>query len=518
MNQPLQYDFSEPRTVFHGRRLPETGFPVGYAALIDAHDLKVPLPRRLSAIGEHHRTIQRDGWKIHTPRRAPDPSFEGHLTFALKYEGLDLAVLKRLFEGAGAERVEAIVRSKPTGTYSRRIWFLYEWLLGQELNLSDAKTGRYVPVVDPDQQYEGRGETVSRQRVRNNLPGTPEFCPLVYRTDALDEFIAMDLPERAQAAMADVPRDVLARTASFLLLKDSKSSFAIEGEQPPQARLQGWARAIGEAGRNLTDFEELLRLQNIVIGDTRFVHIGLRIEGGFVGEHDRATRMPLPEHISARPEDLPSLVDGMTAFEQGPGGDLDPVVEAATLSFGFVYAHPFEDGNGRVHRYLIHHVLSKRGFNPAGMVFPVSAAILERIDEYRAVLESYSKRLLPLIEWMPTEDGNVRVVNDTGDFYRFFDATPQTEFIYSCVLQTIEHDLPEEARFLQRYDAFCAGVGAIVDMPARTLDLLFRFLQQNDGTLSGRARSKEFAALTAREVDQIERLYADAFDADLSAE
>ncbi|GMQ77364.1 MAG: Fic family protein [Gammaproteobacteria bacterium] len=506
--QPRNY-FSGLVTVFHGRRLPEKGVPVGYAALIEAYRLKVPLPRRLSAIGEHHRTVERDGWRILTPRHAPEPSLEGHLTFALKYEGLDLAVLKRLFEAAGADNIAAVVRSKPTGRYARRLWFLYEWLLGRELDLPGATRGGYVPVVDTAQQYGSRGSNVKRQRVRNNLPGTPEFCPLAFRTEVLDSFIAMDLPKRAQAVVADVPKDVVARTAAFLLLKDSKSSFAIEGEQPPQDRIQRWGRAIGEAGRNVTDFDELVRLQEMVIGDTRFVHIGLRTVGGFVGEHDRTTRMPLPDHISARPEDLPSLVTGMTAFEQGPGKDLAPVIEASILAFGFVYAHPFEDGNGRVHRYLIHHILSKRGFNPPGVVFPVSAAILEKIDEYRAVLEDYSKRLLPMIEWQPTGDGNLEVVNDTGDFYRFFDATPHAEFIYACVLQTIEHDLPEEARFLQRYDEFCAGLKTVVDMPTRTVDLLFRFLRQNNGKFSQRALSKEFVELTEREVGRIERLYAD---------
>ena len=115
-----------------------------------------------------------------------------------------------------------------------------------------------------------------------------------------------------------------------------------------------------------------------------------------------------------------------------------------TLAFGFVYVHPFEDGNGRIHRYLIHHVLAQRGFNPAGVVFPVSAAILDRIDDYRTVLEDYSRRLLPLIRWEPMQDGNVRVLNDTGDYYRYFDATPHAEFLYGCVQTTIDSDLPRE--------------------------------------------------------------------------
>jgi hypothetical protein len=96
-----------------------------------------------------------------------------------------------------------------------------------------------------------------------------------------------NLSQRAQDVVAAVPRDILARTAAFLLLKDSQSSYAIEGERPPLDRIQRWGRAIGEAGRRPLDTEELQRLQKIVIGDARFVKLGFRQEGGFVGEHCR---------------------------------------------------------------------------------------------------------------------------------------------------------------------------------------------------------------------------------------
>ena len=509
MNHGSKNRFSGPVTVFQERRLPEKATPVGYSALIDAYGLAVPLPRTLSAIGPRHRLIVKEGWRILTPRHMPDPTIEGHLTFALKYEGLDLAVLKRLFARAGPDAIEELVRAKPTGSYARRIWFLYEWLTGDRLALLDAEAGRYVPVVDPKQQWAALGRNSSRHRVRNNLPGTPEFCPLVFRSEALEQYTALNLPERAREIVANVPRDLLARTAAFLLLKDSRSSYAIEGEATPQDRIQRWGRAIGEAGRRSLDLEELLRLQKIVIGDVRFVKLGLRRAGGFVGEHDRETRMPLPNHISARPDDLASLAMGMIAFDRGPAEALDPVIAAAILAFGFVYAHPFEDGNGRIHRYLIHHVLAQRGFNPPGVVFPVSAAILERIDDYGRVLEGYSRRLLPLIEWKPTENGNVHVLNDTADFYRFFDATPHAEFLYGCVEKTIEEDLPNETEFLRRYDLFRTGVTSMIDMPDRTVGLLFRFLHQNNGRLSNRAREHEFSSLTSSEVGQIETLYGE---------
>src|SRR6201999_3921261 len=197
-------------------------------------------------------------------------------------------------------------------------------------------------------------------------------------------------------------------------------------------------------------------------------------------------------------------IDGMVAFDRVAARSLDPVIAATALAFGFVYVHPFVDGNGRIHRYLIHHVLAQRGFNPSGIVFPISAAILERLDAYRAILEDYSKRLLPAIDWRPTADGNVEVLNDTTDFYRFFDATPHAEFLYACVRKTIEEDLPREIKFLARYDQFRSHIEAIADMPDRTIDLLFRFLHQNGGQLSKRAREQDFAQLTAAEVSAIE--------------
>ena len=485
--------------------------PVGYAALVDAFHLSVPLPRTLSAIGQRHKQYEQDGWRIYTPRHAPAADLGGHLTFALKYEGLDLGVLKALFQAAGPAALEAIVRATPTGGYARRAWFLYEWLLGARLALPDADKGAYALVVDPSLQWTAPATTSPRHRVKNNLPGTPLFCPMITWTDTLRALTARNLQARACAAVAEVPVDLLARTAAFLLLKDSKSSFAIEDEHPPQDRIQRWGRVIGEAGRRPIDLHELLRLQRIVIGDARFVHLGLRVEGGFVGQHDRDSGAPLPDHISARHDDLRSLIDGLAAFDRAAAPHLDPVLAAAALAFGFVYIHPFEDGNGRLHRYLIHHVLSERGFNQPGLVFPVSAAILDRIDDYRRALESYSARLLPIVEWAPTPSGNVRVLNETADFYRFFDVTPQAEFLYQCVEQTIDVDLPAETRFLKAYDTFRREVARIVDMPERTADLLFRFLRQNNGALSKRSRKGEFERLTDNEVARIESVYAEAF-------
>ena len=241
--------------------------------------------------------------------------------------------------------------------------------------------------------------------------------------------------------------------------------------------------------------------------------MGLRKEGGFVGSHDRNTGMPLPDHISARWQDLNRLLQAMIDADERLRGEntLDAVIAAAIIAFGFVFIHPFADGNGRIHRYLIHHVLTERGFAPKGIVFPVSAVILERMDEYRQVLESYSRPRLEHIEWRATKDGNVEVLNDSINLYRYFDATRQAEFLYDCVVHTIEHILPEEIEYLGRYDRMKAAIVQRFDMPDRTMDLLIRFLHQNKGIFSKRAREKEFQALSEKERHELEALYTEIF-------
>lgn len=504
---------SQPVTDFHGRPLAEPGTPVGYAAVIERYGLRLPLPARLTAIAERHHPQATAEWQMLTPRHMPDATLTGHLTLAFRYEGIDLSVLAQLFQAEEPDAFAQIVRDAPTGSFARRIWFLYEWMTGSRLDVPDAGKVRLVLVVDTDLQLALAESAASpRHRVANNLPGTPQYCPMVRRTDAILAYEAQAFDERARAVVGRIRADLVARAAAFLLLNDSKSSFAIEGEKPSGTRAARWGQAIAEAGSRPLSLGEFDRLQSIVIGDQRFVRLGLREEGGFVGVHDRETGVPVPDHVSARESDLHDLVEGLVAYStRAVAGGMDPVAAAAVLAFGFVYIHPYVDGNGRLHRWLFHHVLASAGFNPPGMVFPISAVILRRIEAYKSTLTSYSGPLLPFIEWEPTPKGNLRVLNDTADFYRFFDATAHVEFLYGCVQQTIEEDLPREARFLEAFDNFNEAVQQIVDMPTAQVELLLKFLEQNQGRLSQRARSREFEALTPVEVEQVEAIYADAF-------
>jgi hypothetical protein len=119
--------------------------------------------------------------------------------------------------------------------------------------------------------------------------------------------------------------------------------------------------------------------------------------------------------------------------------------------------------------------------------------------------------MLPLIEWRASPGHNIEVLNETADYYRYFDATAHAEFLYSCVEQTVEEDLPEEIRFLHAFDKFSTAVKEIVEMPDREIALLRGFLAQGRGHLSNRAREKEFRALTDEEATRIEVLFGEFF-------
>ena len=257
---------------------------------------------------------------------------------------------------------------------------------------------------------------------------------------------------------------------------------------------------------------EFFRLQQLVIENPRFLAMGYRQKDGFVGEHDRNTGAPIPNHISAKWQDVAVLMNGLIATSDLLlKSNIDAVISAAVIAFGFVFIHPFEDGNGRIHRYLIHHILSKKKVSQQGVIFPVSAAILDRIDEYREVLESYSISLLDFIEWEETKDHNVEVTNETIDFYRYFDATKQVEFLYDCVSETIEHIIPKEVDYLTKYDTFKKDIEDEYEMPDKLIALLNLFLEQNNGKLSERARAKEFELLSDEEVQRIEETYREIF-------
>jgi hypothetical protein len=87
-----------------------------------------------------------------------------------------------------------------------------------------------------------------------------------------------------------------------------------------------------------------------------------------------------------------------------------------------------------------------------GVIFPISAAILRDRRSYDQVLETFSKPLSEFIDWHWTSEQEIVVTNDTGDLYRYFDATVFAEYLYDRVADTVRRDLKEELGFVAVFD------------------------------------------------------------------
>jgi hypothetical protein len=303
----------------------------------------------------------------------------------------------------------------------------------------------------------------------------------------------------------------LKRALVYLYTKETKSSFEIEHIQPSSTRTERFVTLLRMAEQD--DFcrkTQLIEVQNRMV-DARFRDSEYRSRQTYVGE-TIAWQKERVHFACPKPEDLAGLMDGLiTTHERISQGGVPPVIHAAAIAYGFVYLHPFEDGNGRIHRFLIHNILARRGFTPEGIMFPISASMLKNPAEYDASLEAFSRPLMSLVEYTLDEDGRMAVHNETAVWYRYMDMTAQAEALFRFIEQTIDTELARELAFIANYDKTKKAVQEIVDMPDRQIDLFIRFCLQNNGRLSARKRASQFDLLSDEEIARMERIVQSAY-------
>jgi len=468
-----------------------TAQPIGLHWLIEEIGLDVIAPSvRSEVVRGARKTRIADGSVLeqYPLSYAPKDLF-GHLRFAMRYEPIDLNVLSALFSKIDRKAIEAWIKSEPVGRYPRRAWYLYELLTGVLLDVPEVPPTASVPVLDPTLHVTATGIRIRRQRVIDNLLGTRDYCPMIRRTDRLNAAMQQQLAEEAKSIVEGVDPALLARAVHYLFTKETKSSFAIEGEVPSTDRTLRFVAALGRADHfDTEDKEAFVELQNSIV-DPRYAQKDWRDLQNYVGQ-TASNYTQIVHFICPKPEDVASLMDGwMRAVARIEDGAVDAICAATITGFGFVFIHPFEDGNGRIHRFLIHHSLAKLRFAPPGILFPVSAAMLRDPKAYDAALNAFSGKVMPKIEYDMDDQQQLTVINKTDTLYRYYDATPQAEYLYEAVAETIRKDLRDEIEFLEVFDKAMIAVQRIVDMPNARASLLVRLILQNQGTLSVRRKS-----------------------------
>lgn len=489
---------------------------IGTAWLIERYALKTRPLVHSSFIGPKMLRRERaDGTVEEHYIRSYDPGNRAldHLVFALKYDVLDLDIFRKVFRLIPPQEVADFVAETPTGRFARKIGFWYEELTGLTVPLQVRVTGNYELLLDSDFYVTSRHPARNaRWRIANNAVGSGKFLPLIRRTPAIRAAEETDWPAMISETLGAFPQDVLHRALSYLYFKETKSSFAIEREEPGASRAEKFVAILHGAGVEQSPLGEefLTRLQNAIV-DERYRESGFRSHQNYVGQTTAYFR-EIIHTVGTPPGFLHDIMNGLASYFHA-SGDVSPVLRAAAISFPFVFIHPFEDGNGRLHRYLIHDVLARARIGGEGVLLPVSAEILLNIRLYDACLEQFSKPLIAAAEYSLDESGILTVHNpeEIEGFFRYPDLTRQCEFLAQMLEKTIRQAVPQEINFLQKFDHARSAIAEVVDLPDRQREQLLMRLHKNGGKLARKRRQGEFSEITEQEMTDIESAYREAF-------
>ncbi len=485
---------------------------IGYRWLAEHYQVSaVQAFRTDSAIARSRATVREDGFvhEQYPPVARPAGTLVGHLTFALKHEGVHLEFLSRLFEAVPAAEFEAWIANEPTGQYARRAGFLYEYLTGRQLDCPSVVAGNYVTALDGEAYFTAAQPTNNqRWRVRDNLPGSREYCPLVLRTARVRQAEQYSCAKHLEDLEAEFGPEVLQRSAVWLTIKESRASFAIEHEEQHVDRVRRFAAAMERwCGRHDDPLSEaaLGELQTQILGP-RAMRYGVRRSPVFVGEVDGFTEVV--HYIAPHWDDAPRLLSGLRECALRTVG-ASSLIRAAVLSFGFVYIHPMSDGNGRISRFLVNDVLRRDGAVPEPFILPVSATITSSVINrrgYDQVLELFSKPLMRRYAdaWrfgteQVAEDGvhfNLQfdAYSDALPAWRYPDMTDHVEYLADVVRITIEQEIRKEAGHLRSLRLARERVKQVIEGPDSDIDRIIRSIRENGGRVSNKL-IKEFSAL-----------------------
>lgn len=483
---------------------------IGYARLIEQFSLQVrPLDAPASTSGSVNRRVDTHD-RILFPRNVSvDDSPVGHLEFALRHEGVNLEVIDAAFQHISPVDLATRLKAAPTGNHIRRACYLWEWLTGGDLPTTGiAMAGGYVDLF-PREAYVTAEKPVNKPkfRVRDNALGTADFCPIV-RLDAVPQAPSMiELFDEARRTLETLSDPALyERAVNYLNLSETRSSFAIEREQPSSEKQERFIQLLRRAGEPVVvDEDWLVDLQNTVVRDVFSQEASYRTTQNWLEDATgKISFFPPP------PEDLRRLMDGWEAFVSERGRCNDVLVKAACAAFGFVYIHPFLDGNGRLHRFLIQHVLARSVPLPGGAIVPVSAVILKDIPDYLAVLTRFSRPVTNLWRYTRGDVSPMVIESPPSRAYRFFDATREVAFLHKMIRLAVQEEIPRELAWLTGYDVAFRQIDTEFDLPQKDISALIRMIQSNQGNISANRR-KQFSHLPNTVLDRIQEIVRDTF-------
>jgi hypothetical protein len=407
------------------------------------------------------------------------------------------------------------LRQSPTGAYIRTACYLWEKFSGRELTDLPVISGPTAEIFDSGRYVTGPSTRDPRWRVAFNGLGSLLYCATVERTPPLEKAMASDILGRTSAFIETLGKGVMDRTLAWAYLHETEDSFAIEREVPGEDKARAFIALLHQAhgGRPLSE-EYLVELQNSVLTGPYDKAVEFRQQQNWLRGPARGaagvTYLPPPPCL------VPPLMDELMAFANSAPRQVDPVVAASIACFGFVFIHPFMDGNGRLSRFLFHQALCRSGRLEKGLLLPVSVVMKRSEEEYLAVLQSYSRlaRARWSVRWI--DEGQYDMTfNSDATIYRYWDATQCVEFGYQMAEQALEVELRQETEFLTRYDAVMTQANERFDVRGSELSTLVMMCLDNGGAVSNRRRKQFHGRVPEELFDFLEVAARRVLDEDL---
>ncbi len=486
---------------------------VGYQYLIDSLGLRVLPLARQARVAPVQRVQALDGVLQVPAGVAPqsDRPLE-HLLFALKHEGTDLAVVSAAFDHLSAQDLLVELAVHPSGGFIRKACYLWERLRGEDLTTTRAE-GVVVDLFDPEKYLvDAIGVRDPKWRVNFNGLGNWDMCPVVRRTEAIEAMLTDDVLGKAAKALRAIAPEMLERAMAWAYLNETRNSFAIEREMPAHTRELAYVRLLQQAwsGRDM-DESYLVELQNATVTNPRDHAVQYRVEQNHLSDGGRGAVgvtyvPPAPEHVDR-------LMNGVLAIANSRGAATPALIRASLASFGFVYVHPFMDGNGRLSRFISHYVLARSGALPEGTILPLSAAMKREELGYLRALQAFSRpaRALWDVTWLDGASFEF-VPRGHPDTYRFWDATVQTEFMGRMGQQALQHDLVAEVAYLESFDRTYRLLNRDFDVRNPVLTSLIRMCVENGGVISKNRRKQFVHDVPPGLFEAIEQTVREQFD------
>lgn len=456
-----------------------------------------------------------------------------HLQWMLRHEVVHFELLSRVFEKSGPDFIQHWVNEVPTGSYARRAAFLYEWLSGGELDIPTRLAGNYVDVLDSKRQLAASVEQHSRNsrwRVNDNLPGTSYFCPLVLMNQELVKAMNLDVPTLLNQLRQAFGDELLQKSAVWLTLGESRSSFAIEGEGGQVNRIQRFADVIERwtgQGDSPLSAESLSKLQKEILGGTSILKsFGLRQSPVFVGQ--TVNFQEVVHYIAPPVEDLNLMLDGLRIFLERTQ-EQSAIMRAAVSAFAFVYIHPLADGNGRIHRFWVNDILRRDGVVPEPLILPISTVLVDDPVErkaYEQVLNVVSKPLMERVREDVHFDRSKYTVYPDGvpsnfffsaddvarPVWRYPNLTEHVIFMAKLIQRALTEEMEEQSKILLRFNKASLAIKEIIEMPNQQVDRIIRSVREQRGVLSNKL-AKEMPILAQDDLwERIVIAVNEAFD------